>query len=324
MLSNFIVGVLLTLATPEQDPKALLDLLVATQASTAKELEKLSYEVDSTYTRYLNDDIEPTSVNMNLRLFKKSNSAMLIWKTDVIFFEDDSENNGRTGTKVYEEKGTRVRVILRTGEYLAVWSDIAKPDVRLFFYDEWKNSGKDVDAEFGHALTTMNIQQACLGLDTQFSEIYSKNLHKWAIHEFDPLHVIRISGSRPVDGIMVEFLSAKFRPKDGLMTEWVSRPSTPIAQSAKVEYSEFASATGKIGVPIRHIVTRLRKDGRAPITKDKKFSNFQDLSMERPLELADMELPQQAVLNRIAPDGTVQSQVWNGRSLDTIEWSKSK
>ena len=317
---SLLAFLLCSIAMPvaHEDPAELLDFLAATQRQTSLAYDKLSYDAAMSTTSFVKALGKPLTVASHYSVRKHSGTTLVTREIYTTILVDEAPAGG--GAPVYEVSNLpSVKRILKTPDYIVVWSDMGDLSVLVYYLEDWRNSLPNYEHNFDFDYRPVSIMNRCFGLDTPFYKLYEETAwSKWEILEFEPGADIEIERGVTTgpDGTYQRNLTMSLHATEGLLFH--SRFKPPLDNSvatSEVEYTEIAWGESVLKVPSRYEYALTTEPAENSQSIRIEYKNVSDQSASPPLTLVDMGVPPRVELNRVFVDGKIKSSYWDGQEL---------
>jgi len=316
---------LYTLIAPcaQEDPAALLQFLAATQKQTSEAYEKLSYECEIASTSFDTTLKQEVTHSSHYKLLRRADTTLLTSElyTSIIIDEQPAGGGGPT-YKVSEEPS--VMLVLKSPDYIVVWSDMNNRSVLVYFAEDWRDNMASYETNFEFSYQPVSIVRRCFGQSNPFYQLYETkgSLAKWQVLAFEEGNSIKVQRQLPDSEMNYHVdLNLTLSPDDGLMMEAEFKPPRDtVVNSVTATYSTIMLGGRELRVPS---IYRHRSAGGPPelsVTNEITYTNFLDESALPPLTLNDMGIPKGIGLARSFTDGHTEPKGWNGKPLSIETW----
>lgn len=294
----------------QENPEHLLQFLAATQVQTSSEYSTLSYDVAALNTSYLPGVEKLVPVPSKYKVCKRSTTTLLTWESQLTVREK-STGASSNSSKIELSNERRVTKILRTDSYIALWLNVAEPDIQLYWIEDWGSnlSGYEDRIKFYHR--PVDISAICFGYVTPFHELLrSGDSSRWLLNSFDAATGAKIT--RMVPGKDGEYSDAMTLELVGTTGAVRHAEFFPARGTVAVEYAEALLGLQKLWVPVRYRFFSEGTDIKSHNEAVLEFSNYSNEIEEPSFTLSDMGVPSGARMLRYYPDSTISPFVWDG------------
>lgn len=306
------------------DSDALLGFLAATQKQTLENYSKLSYEGAIENTRNVKKLGKAIDFSSHYSVVHQSNTTLLTRELYTTIIVDENPDGG--GPPTYEVSHVpSVKRVLKTPEYIAVWSNVGDLSFMMYFREDWEAELGRFENSFEFTYRPVSILKRCFGQSTPFYRLYERetSLARWhaaASAEGGPLAVRR---ELPDSDMKYHFdLDLSIMPENGLISyARFKRPHDVVVGTVNVSYTTMAWGDGELKVPARYRYTNRGGPPESDSTIEIQYSGFRDDSDLPPMTLADLGAPPKLMLlNRTFPDSRLEQQIWDGSEPDVATW----
>lgn len=317
----------LVASSAQEDPTVFLQSLAATQKQTCEAYEKLSYECAVTSTSFDTALKQEVTHSSRYKVQRRSNTTLLTTEelTSTTIDEHPAGEGPPTHTLSNEPS---VLLVLKSPEYIVVWSDRNIRSVLVYFAEDWRDNMASYETNFEFSYQLVSIVRQCFGQSNPFYQLYETkgSLAKWQVPAFEANKFVKVQRQLPDTEMKYHVdLNLTFSPGDGLMMGAEFKPPRgTIVYSNSATYETVIVGGKELRVPSKY---QQRSAGGPPhlsATTEITYSNFSDESALPPLTLTDMGVPKGIGLARSFTDGHTEPKGWNGKPLTIETWRKRR
>tara|TARA_R110001592_G_scaffold258896_1_gene522708 strand:- start:1311 stop:2270 length:960 start_codon:yes stop_codon:yes gene_type:complete len=293
-----------------------LKFLAATQEQTQVAYSRLSYDANVINTSFIPNLKSSLPVTSRYVVRVHGDTVLNTWECLTTLKEDEG-NDGKPSITVSDQP--RVKRVLKTPTYIAVWRDVANPTIMLYYLEDWRDSLRDYNTTFDSTFSLVDINRLCFGHSTPFVSLYRNQgfSARWDVLAFEAGERIQVQRSLPVkEAVYSPDLMLDMNPMDGLVRNGTFKPvAAKLGAEVNVEYVEASIGGRSLHVPSTYNYDKASEREELKSNIAITFTNFVDEADKPELTLSDLGVPVGAALRKMYPDGRQKTAKWDGLQL---------
>lgn len=306
--------------TAERD---MLEFLAAQQLESSAKFASLSYKasvVSRSFDPDLGDYIDQKHVYF---IVKRSATTRITRETDSTLIRQAGLPVSRAlSSKVEKIQKPLAKRVLLTPDYALYWPDLMIPELYLTVYDDWKGATEEAKLHYVNIATEVDLSIVPFGVLTPYYKLFEGQYDfiRWSVAEEAPG---RYCVTRFMNHGEVPDLRLLLRPSTGACIDEGRFQAKGAQSDVKVAFAEVNLNNRVCHLPVTVERISLLEDGGVSEELRIAYSEFSDHSQEDGFTMADLELPEGAIIHKKLPRKRVEVKIWrDGKLTDPDEKKK--